>query len=339
MTQPSSSAIVLRNTAEAVIGPLKDGISSLNGVYEALITADKDPVTGQCSNYISIRQQIVQAHQHLKQSEQMAGSGLKSLDKSLEGLIQDEGKLNREMNDKIQTLDNLRTEQESNNQLLREFQGTLEVARGNLNSTEKTLQDQENRKHDAEIITGVGAGLFAIPVIGWIAGSAMLIGGAVELDQATHAVNVTKEEVKKSEREVEKYNHKVSDYEYKIFQTNCDISQKDEKLKQTREEIQKVKKLVESVAEFQNKVRSVVHLLSVLSGKASVAEHQTRRFILKEPVVKVMEDVMKAVNEITGNELLYNEDIPRLIDQMKENNQRLTAICASQNSSENAMLF
>ncbi|KAI5608666.1 hypothetical protein C0J50_6560 [Silurus asotus] len=289
--------IVLRNTAEAVIGPLKDGISSLNGVYEALITADVDPATGQCSNYISIRQQIVQAHQHLQQSEQTAGSGLESLDKSLESLIQDEGKLNHEMNDTKQTLDNLRTEQESNNQLLREFQGTLEVARGNLNSTEKTLQNQESRKHNAEIITGVGAGLLAIPVIGWIAGSAMLIGGAVELDQATDAVNMAKEEVKKSNKEVEKYKHKVSDYENKISQTNRHISQKDKKLKQKREEIQKVKKQIESVAEFQNKVRIAVHLLSVLSGKASVAEHQTRRFILQEPVMKVMEDVMKAANE------------------------------------------
>ncbi|KAI5087516.1 hypothetical protein C0J45_22915 [Silurus meridionalis] len=331
--------IVLRNTAEAVIGPLKDGISSLNGVYEALILADVDSVTGQCSNYISIRQQIDQAHQHLKQSEQTAGSGLESLDKSLESLIQDEGKLNREMNDTKQTLDNLRKEQKSNKQLLREFQGTLEVARRNLDSTQQMLQDQENRKHTAEIVTGVGAGLLTLPVIGWIAGSAMVIGDAVELDQATHAVNMAEEEVKKSETEVEKYNYKVSDYEYKIFQTNRDISQKHEKLKQKREEIHKMKKKIDSVAEFQNKVRSAVHLLSVLSGKASVAEHQTRRFILQEPVMKVMEDVMKAVNEITGNELLYNEDIPRLIDQMKENNQRLTAICASQNSSENAMLF
>ncbi|KAI5087514.1 hypothetical protein C0J45_22913 [Silurus meridionalis] len=316
--------IVLRNTAKAVIGPLKDGISSLNGVYEALITADVDSVTGQCSNYISIRPQIVQAHQHLQQSEHTAGSGLKSLDKSLESLIQDDGKLNREINDTKQTLDNLRTEQESNKQLLREFQGTLEVARRNLNSTQKTLQDQRKRKHTAGIVTGVGAGLFAIPVIGWIAGSAMVIGGAVDLDQATRAVNAAEEEVMKSEREVEKYKHKVSDYESKISQTNCDISQKDEKLKQKREEIQKVKKQIESVAEFQNKVRRAVHLLSVLSGKASVAEHQTRRFILQEPVMKVMEDVMKAANEITGNEFLYNEDIPRLIDQMKENNQRLT---------------
>ncbi|KAI5087518.1 hypothetical protein C0J45_22917, partial [Silurus meridionalis] len=297
--------------------------------WVCLILADVDPVTGQCSNYISIRQQIVQVHQHLQQSEQTAGSELESLDKSLESPIQDEEKLNREMNNTKQTLDNLRTEQECNKKLLREFQGTLEVARVNLNSTQQMLQDQENRKYTAEMVTGVGAGLLTLPVIGWIAGSAMVIGGAIKLNQATRAVNAAKEEVKKSEREVEKYNHKVSDYEYKIFQTNRDISQKHEKLKQKREEIQKVKKQIKSVAEFQNKVRSAVHLLSVLSGKASVAEHQTRRFILQEPVMKVMEDVMKAANEFTGNELLYNEDIPRLIDQMKENIQRLTATCAS----------
>ncbi|KAF5886100.1 cancer-associated 1 protein-like isoform X2, partial [Clarias magur] len=160
--------VVLKNTAEAVIVPLKDGVSSLNRVYEALIKADVDPVTGQCSNYDYIREQIVQAHQHLEQSEQMASSGLKSLDENLERLIQDEGKLEQEMNDTKQTLDNLRTEQASNEKLLRDSQGALELARRNLNSTIRTLQDQEKRKKDAEIVTGVGAGLLAIPIIGWI---------------------------------------------------------------------------------------------------------------------------------------------------------------------------
>ncbi|KAF5890086.1 cancer-associated 1 protein-like isoform X2 [Clarias magur] len=46
MTQHYSYAIVVKDTAEAVIVPLKDGIYSLNRVYEALIVADVDPVTG-----------------------------------------------------------------------------------------------------------------------------------------------------------------------------------------------------------------------------------------------------------------------------------------------------
>ncbi|MCI4395235.1 hypothetical protein PGIGA_G00177920 [Pangasianodon gigas] len=335
MTQLSSSEVVLKNIAEAVIVPLKDGISSLNRVYEALIKADVHPVTGQCSNYDYIRQQIVQAHQHLQRSEQTASSGLKSLDKNLEWLKQDEGKLQCEKSSTETHLQNLRTEQASNEKLLRDSQGALEQARGNLNSTNQTLQDQESRRHNAEIVTGVGAGLFAIPIIGWIAGSAMLIAGAVELDQAAHAIRVAEEEVRNSETEVEKYKHKVSDYESKISQTWCDIRQKDDKLKHTREEIQKVKKQIESVAEFQQKVRRAIHLLGALSGRVSVAEHQTRRFILQEPVMRVMEDVMKATEQITGNELLYYNDMPRLIHQMKENNQRLAAICALEKSSTN----
>ncbi|KAF4080823.1 hypothetical protein AMELA_G00175700 [Ameiurus melas] len=259
VTQLYSSKVVLKNTAEAVIVPLKGGISTLNEVYEALIKADVDPVTEQCSNYDYIRQKIVQAHQLLKQSEQTASSGLKCLDESLERLTQDEGKLKS---------------------------------------------------------------------------SAMLIGGGIEIHQAGNAIIEAEEEVKKSDAEVNQYECKVSDYESKISQTKRDISEKDDKLKQKCEEIQKVKKQCKSVADFQKKVRSAVHLLDVLSGRASVTEHQTRRFILQEPVMKVMEDVMKATEEITGNKVLYNNGMPKLLKQLKKNSKRLAAICASEDSSE-----
>ncbi|KAG7326009.1 hypothetical protein KOW79_010934 [Hemibagrus wyckioides] len=262
--------IVLKNTGEAVIIPLKGGISSLNEVCQALIEADVDPITGKCSNYDYIRQQIVQAHQFLEQSEQAASSGLQSLDENLERLIQDEMQLNWKMNEINQTLDQLGTEQDSNEKLLREYQR----------------------------ITGVGTGLFNILIIGW---------------------NNNK--------------RKVTYYKSKISQTERHLSQKDDELKQTHEEVQKMRKLVEFVTEFQEKVRSAVNLLGILSGKVIVAEHQTRRFILQEHVIKMMEDVMKAIEQITGNELLYGNDLPRLINQMKDNNQHLATICASENSS------
>ncbi|XP_026998319.2 uncharacterized protein LOC113640147 [Tachysurus fulvidraco] len=328
MAQNYSSEVVLKNTAEAVLVPLKGGVSSLNEVYKALIEADVDPVTGKCSNYNYIRQQIEQAHQLLKQSEQEASSGLKSLDENLERLIQEEWKLEKEMKDTKLTLDNFREKKESNEKLLRESQGAVEQTRRNLNSAINTLQAQQKRKHDAEIVTGVGAGLLVIPIIGWIVGPAMMIGGGVELDQANKAVQVAQEEVRKSENEVRNYELKVSHYVSRISQTERDISQKNVQLNQIREGIEKVKKQSQSVAEFQGKVREAVHLLGVLRGRVSVAEHQTRRFILQEPVMKVMEDVMKAIEQITGNELIYNNDLPSLINQMKEKNQRLAAICA-----------
>ncbi|XP_058260459.1 uncharacterized protein LOC131362474 [Hemibagrus wyckioides] len=235
------------------------------------------------------------------------------------------------MNEIKQTLDNLREKKESNKILLIELQGALQLARRNLNSATQTLQAQQKRKRDAEIITGVGAGVMVIPIIGWIAGPAMMIGGAVELDQANKAVQVAQEEVRRSENEMRKYEHKVSHYESRISQTEPDLSQKDVKLKQMHKVIQKVRKLIQSVAEFQEKVRGSLHLLSILSGRVSVGEHQTRRFVLQEPLMDLMEDVMKAIEQITGKQLLYSYDLPRLINQMKENNQRLAALCASEN--------
>lgn len=163
----------------------------------------------------------------------------------------------------------------------------------------------------------------------------MVIGGAIEMGQAERAIRVAEEEVRKSETDVKKYESKMSEYVSKISQTKQEIREKDDKLKQTREGIHKLKKQIESLAEFQKKVRRAVHFLGVLSGKVSVAEHQTRRFILQEAVMKVMEDVMKATEQIRGNELLYDSDMPRLINQMKENSQRLAAICASETSSKN----
>ncbi|XP_026996805.2 uncharacterized protein LOC113639262 [Tachysurus fulvidraco] len=313
MNQLSSVEAVLKNTAEAVLIPLKGGVSSLNEVYKALIEAHVDPVTGKCSNYDYIRKQIVQAHQLMKQSEQEASSGLKSLDENLERLIQEEGKLKQEINDTNLTLDNLKQKKQSNENLLRAVQGALDQTRRNLNSAINTLQAQKKRKQDAAIVTGVGAGVLFIPFIGLIAGPAMMIGGGVELDQANKSVQVAQEEVRKSENEVRNYELKVSHYASMISQTERDISQKNVQLNQIGEGIEKVKKQSQSVAKFQQNLRGAVNLLGVLSGRVSVADGLTRRSILQEP--------------ITGNELLYRNDLPRLINQMKENNQRLAAIC------------
>ncbi|KAG9279195.1 hypothetical protein AMEX_G4703 [Astyanax mexicanus] len=317
-----------------VVDPLKDGLWSLNRVYEALIDGDVDSFSGQCRNYSFIREQIVGAEQSLQKSEQAANSGLNSLDENIEILTQDEGKLEREKRSTQQDLDNLKTEQESNNKLLKQSEHSVEVARSHLRSARDMLQAQEERKHNAEIVTGVGAGLFVIPFVGWIAGSAMVIGGAVDLAEASKAVRDAEEEERRSESEVNRYSSKVSEYNSKISQTESKISQKHDQIEQIRKKIQKLKEQRAAVAEFQSNVRKAVHILSILSGRVSVVECQTGRFIHLEPVMKVMEDVMKVTGDIGGSQLLSDEDVPRLLNTMRENNRKLAAICNSSNNPE-----
>ncbi|KAI4883603.1 hypothetical protein NFI96_014292 [Prochilodus magdalenae] len=155
----------------------------------------------------------------------------------------------------------------------------------------------------------------------------MLAAGGVELDQALHAVREAEEEVRNSESQMEKFKSNMSKYQSEIHQVEQDIRQKHDKVERIHEEIQRVKEKRETVAEFQQNVRRTVHILSVLSGKISVAECQTRRFILQKPVMKVMEDLMKSAEDIAGNQLLCNEGMLSLINAMKENSGKLAAIC------------
>ncbi|KAI4896568.1 hypothetical protein NFI96_024819 [Prochilodus magdalenae] len=319
--------LMVRNSIAAVIVPLEEGFCSINRVYDALINGDVDPISGQCSNYNYIREQIVEAQESLKNSEDLAARELTSLDHHIETLTQDQGKLEQEMRDTRRSLENLRAEQTTNERLLRESENAVEQARRNLDSTREVLRSQEERKRNAEIVTGVGGGLLVIPIVGWIAGSIMLAAGGAELDQASRAVRAAEEEVRNSESQMERFKGNVYKHQSKIYQVEQDIRQKHDKVERIHKDIQKVKEHRETVAEFQQKVRRTVHILSVLSGKISVAECQTRRFILQKPVMKVMEDLMKSAEDIAGNQLLCNEGMLSLINAMKENNGTLAAIC------------
>ncbi|KAL7826676.1 hypothetical protein AOLI_G00318850 [Acnodon oligacanthus] len=330
MSEISSSVLSCNNSFEAVIVPLEDGLCSINRVYKALIDED----IGLGSNYDYIREQIAQAKKSLEQSEHAAITELTYLDGKIEILTRDEAKHKRQLHDTKQALDNLQTEQASNENMQKESEHALEEARKNLNSTRDTLEKQKERKHKADIMTGVGAGVFFVPFYGWAIGLGMMIGGGVKINQASHAIKAADEEVKRSESQVEMFESNVSENESKISRTEQKIRQTQDEMEQIHEEIQKVKKQRLAVAEFQSKVRRAVHVLSGLSGKARVAEIETRRLILQEPVTKVMEDLMKSAGEITGNQLLSAEGIPKLLSEIKENNRKLAAICNSPSSDE-----
>ncbi|XP_036421528.1 uncharacterized protein LOC118805032 [Colossoma macropomum] len=307
MSQPRSSDVNVKNSNAAFTEPLKEGLHSIKRVYEALTEADVDPFSGQCSNYNYIREQIVQAKQSLEQSEQAAATVLRSLDEKIEILTRDEGKLEQKMTATQETLHNLKIKQTSNENLLSDSEGALELAKTNLSTTREALQRQKERKDTATTVRDVGLGVTLIPIVGWVVGPAMIVAGEAKISQASRAIKVTEKEVTASKKEKKKYKSKVSDYKSEISKTERKIKQKHEKADRIHEEIEKVNQQRDAVAEFQEKVRSAVRILGELSGTSSVAEVQTRRYILQGPVMKVMEDLMKAADKIAGNWLCLTD--------------------------------
>ncbi|KAL7883414.1 hypothetical protein SRHO_G00010720 [Serrasalmus rhombeus] len=307
MIKHRSSNVVVKNSNAAFIEPLQDGLNSIKQVCEALSEADVNAFSGQCSNYNYIREQIVQAQQSLERSEQAAATVLRSLDERIEILTQDEGKLEQEMTATQETLENLKIQQLSNEKLLSESKGALELAKTNLSTAREALQELEERRDYAESVRNAGWGVTLIPIIGWIAGPIMIAVGEAEIAQATEAIEVAEKEVRASKKEKKKYKRKVSDYKSEISKTERNIKQKHKKAGRIHEEIGKVNQQRDAIAEFQEKVRSAVRVLSQMSGTSRVAEIQTRRFVLQEPVMKVMEDLMKAADRITENWLCLTD--------------------------------
>ncbi len=161
----------------------------------------------------------------------------------------------------------------------------------------------------------------------------MLSEGLREINEASNAISAAEQDQQRFNSQMEENHRKVSECQSKISQTQDEIKQTDEALKRIEGEIEVVQKHLQSTGDIQELVRRAVNLLSVLSGRVSVLEKQTQRVIFCETVVKLMEDVMKAVANIAENQLFYSHGIQGLINTLRENVGGLVALCNSPNNS------
>lgn len=154
--------------------------------------------------------------------------------------------------------------------------------------------------------------------------------GAVEMSQASDAVDTARGEVDSCESKVSSYRKKVSKYQSKIRDTRRNMESADQKLQQREAELRALSGRREALADFQAKMRSVLHHLGVLSGVGSAAELHTRRQVLLEPVMKVMAEMTAALGRITGDELLNTKGIKSLMGRMKRNQHQLRQLADGQ---------
>ncbi|XP_052000511.1 uncharacterized protein si:dkey-85k15.4 [Xyrauchen texanus] len=319
---------------EAVANTLKEGIASVCNICKSLLDAHVDPNTDKCSNYIQIRQQIELAEHCLKKSETMTKKKLRNLDEHMEQLIQKKEHDEQMQRDKSLEIDKFHKEKTSSEQLLNISKAALEQAKKNLASEEEAVKKEREREESLRGLTTAGAVMFVIPVFGWIAGAVMVGVGESERSKALDSIKAAEEERERCDSQVQECIKKVSDYQNKIFEKQTEIKETNKALNKIREEIKELKHHLVVIAEIQQNVRKVVKNLSVFTGRVTVLERQTQRFILYEPVIKVMENVLEAAVNIARNQILYSQGEPCLINNLMENKRVLLALCNSPNTSE-----
>ncbi|XP_077061006.1 uncharacterized protein LOC143713795 [Siphateles boraxobius] len=319
---------------EAVSGPLNEGIVSICNICKSLLDSQVDPNTGTCSNYKQIRTKIEDAEQSLKKSETMIEGKLECLDEHIEQLTEEKENVEQRNKEKHMAMDKLHTEKESAEESLKNSKAALEQAKKIVALRKDEIKRETDRKNTCKGVAIAGAVVTPIPVFGWIAGLIMMITGACLCKDATKAISDAEDELKKNESQVNDNSIKVTDYQSEISTIQNEIKETDKVLDKIQREIEEVKQHLEATADFQQIVRKAVNLLSVLSGRVTVLERQTQRVILWEPVIKCMEEVMKAAGNVGENRLLFNQGVPGFIKALKENLGGLLALCNSLKNSE-----
>ncbi|XP_048067599.1 uncharacterized protein LOC125280857 [Megalobrama amblycephala] len=231
-------------------------------------------------------------------------------------------------------MDVLRTKKDSAKESLKRSKKSLEWAENAVQSANYDLRVHQDKMNEYDDLETAGAILLAIPVFGWIAGPIMISEAQKGMEEALNAIRAAKWEKQSSESQVRNWTEKMYHYQNIISRTQNEIEQTNEALKRIEWETERVQMHLKGTADIQEIVRKAMNLLSVLGGRVTVLERQTQCFILWEPVVKVMQDVMKAVVNITENRLLYSRGVPDFMNALRENVGELLALCNSASNSE-----
>ncbi|XP_067254811.1 peptidoglycan DL-endopeptidase CwlO [Chanodichthys erythropterus] len=316
---------------ETVSALLNEGIVSICNICKSLL--DSDPKTGMCSNYKQIREHIEHAEQCLNKSEKMCEEKLKCLDECMEKPTKEKEKVEQQNKEKRKTMGELHIEMKSAEESLKHSEAALEEAEKIVALRKDEIKRETGRKNTGKGVAIAGAVLTPIPLLGFIAGSIMMIAGGSVIAVASKAIRDAEDELKKNESQVKENSNKVSNYHSSISTIQNEIKETEKVLNKFQKGIEEVKQHLKVTADFQEIVRKAVRLLSDLSGKVTVLEKQTQCFILWGPVVNVMKAVMKAVVNVAENRLLCNQGVPAFINALRENVGGL-ALCNSAQNSE-----
>ncbi|XP_016119335.1 uncharacterized protein [Sinocyclocheilus grahami] len=319
---------------EAAVEPLNEGIFSLCNICKSLFDAQVDQTTDMCSNYKQTRGHIENTERCLEKSETISKEKLGSLDECIERFTKEKGNYEQQKKEKCMANDKLNTEKNSAEELLKNAKAALEQAEKNVESAKYALRVHQDRKSTGDGLVIAGAALLALPFIGWISGSIMICEGERLINEASRAIRDAEDELEENESKVNENSKKVSNYQSRISSIQNEIEETDKVLNKIQRETEEVNQHLEVTAEFQEIVRKAVNAVSVLRGRVTVLERQTQRFVLWQPVIKAIKDVMKAAENVAGDRLLYSQGVSGLINTLREKTGELEALCNSPNNSE-----
>ncbi|XP_055065652.1 uncharacterized protein [Misgurnus anguillicaudatus] len=334
MSQLYLSSVKDLKCMEDITRLVQEGILSLCNTCTALFDAHVDPATDLCSNFKQIRRHIKYADRCLKESEGKLKVKLKSLEKCMERLIAEKQHVQQEKKEKSLAIEELRIMKSSTKESLSNSKAELKQAEKNKEAAEYEQEKMKKLMTTGMWITVAGVVITPVPIIGWLTGPQMMCDGVNTMMEALHAIDDAIKEQEECQSQIKKHSQKIQVYNRRISETQDEIEETIEMLSNIQGYIKWLQQRLAAIAEIQKKFRTAVHFMGILSGRVNVLESHTRSCIYWEPVIKIMQDVGNAVTAIANNELLYNQDVSRLINRLSKKMKKLEALCNTPDNSE-----
>ncbi|XP_041934671.1 uncharacterized protein LOC121697282 isoform X2 [Alosa sapidissima] len=318
-----------------VLPSLKSGIAAFNGLISTLLTTNTDIVTKEMDSFRTLRSSMEEVKEYMSQSEEAASTRLRQVDELTENLTARKGDLERRQSEKNQRLRDLEYNLERNRYMLKQHYDSLRKATDNKWRAQWQLQNLQNKMKEAENKRNIGIGLAFIPVVGWIAGGILIGVSQGDLEQASRAADEANRGVNLFQHQINTSSQKHSEYEKQISQVRVEMSQVSADVERIWQDLKTVKNQRTTIANFQSKIKNAVNLLGQLAGTASVAEVQTRVFVLLGPVISVLENVIELAGYITQQSLLCEDfSVRALIVTLQQNHDKLRAIEADKDADQ-----
>ncbi|XP_048865286.1 uncharacterized protein LOC125739325 [Brienomyrus brachyistius] len=326
----SGQKVSLSNKEEVfvvnVIPLLKDGILCFNDLSVIVFTNK-----GNMKNkHDELRSLIIKGKDNFVEAEQRASGILGSIDKECEELTQQKGKLQRQQDDKKTECKNLQDQLASQQNILLEHQRSLANANTHLQATQAKVNEMRRRMEHDEAVRNAGIGLMFVPCAGPIVGATLIGVYQTDMNNANDAKNQAQSEVHNWERQVASSSLGVSDCQTKINQKTQEISQANTSLDVLRRTIEDVTQQRLDIADVQEKFRNAVRVLTDLAGIAKVGEVQTRKFILFEPLMTVLQEIFKCVLQMSdkkGHLQCVETTLKPIQSAFEENVRKMKALC------------
>ena len=162
-----------------VTPPVKDGVTALGKMVKTLDSIGMDAGTKEVKAAEPLlRKQATKAYKSMKKAYEEASKSNRLLDDNIQRKVDEQNRVKGELsvqkaelsslNSKLQSLEEEQRQREDERLVA---QRSVDSANESVSEAERVLQD---KKDEQQIVRGVGAGLFVIPVFGWIAGGTML---------------------------------------------------------------------------------------------------------------------------------------------------------------------